>query len=172
VVPGQSELADDGLEGHLCNALAAGGERNGVRTAVEDFLRESETQFKQCDVGGAGGLALLIAEATVADNAALSDMLDALSSPDHLRAWVGQVDGLRIAAELEATRLRAEVQAAPPPPEERPGVPPRVERMAVELELVRDAHRRLEERFEQLASELAQTQVERDRYQRLARRPR
>ena len=50
--------------------------------------------------------------------------------------------------------------------------PARAERLSLELELARDGQRRLQERFELLAGELAQTRVERDRFEQLARRPR
>ena len=37
-VPGRAELTDDGINGHFANAVLEGGPRNGVLTAVEDFL--------------------------------------------------------------------------------------------------------------------------------------
>jgi hypothetical protein len=40
IIPGQSELGEGGLNEHLANALHEGGARNGVLTAVEDFVAE------------------------------------------------------------------------------------------------------------------------------------
>jgi SAM-dependent methyltransferase len=44
---GRRELsAGSGLNGELCNALLEGGARNGVLTAVEDFLREHRGEYR------------------------------------------------------------------------------------------------------------------------------
>ena len=40
-VPGQSALTEHGINGHFANALHEGGPRNGVLTAVEDFITAS-----------------------------------------------------------------------------------------------------------------------------------
>jgi hypothetical protein len=40
-VPGRSDLTDDGINGHFANALHEGGPRNGVLTAIEDFIASS-----------------------------------------------------------------------------------------------------------------------------------
>jgi hypothetical protein len=43
ILPGVTELVDQGgLNSQLCNAHHEGGQRNGVLTAVEDFVRESD----------------------------------------------------------------------------------------------------------------------------------
>jgi len=44
MIQGQSELVEDSYH-DLCNAVAEGGERNGVRTAVEDFINEFQSQI-------------------------------------------------------------------------------------------------------------------------------
>ena len=47
IVYGQSELSEtEGANAHLCNADHEGGARNGVLTAVEDFLRENERKYQ------------------------------------------------------------------------------------------------------------------------------
>lgn len=53
IIKGISELSDtDGVNGHLCNALTEGGPRNGVLTAIEDFveIHPSEYLFFRLDV--------------------------------------------------------------------------------------------------------------------------
>jgi len=46
VVKGRNELADTGhSEDRLCNAIQEGGERNGVLTAIEDFLKEHDGDY-------------------------------------------------------------------------------------------------------------------------------
>lgn len=42
VTPGVSALVEQGMNPEYCNAVYEGGSRNGVLTAVEDFLRLSE----------------------------------------------------------------------------------------------------------------------------------
>ena len=53
IVKGMSGLSDTGgVNGHLCNALAEGGPRNGVLTAIEDFveIHASDYLFFRLDV--------------------------------------------------------------------------------------------------------------------------
>lgn len=40
IYPGRSELGNEGINENLLNAVKDGGEKNGVRTAVEDFINE------------------------------------------------------------------------------------------------------------------------------------
>ncbi len=50
---GQSELADDeGFNAGLNNALHEGGPRNGIKTAIEDFIEQSDADFKFIEVAG------------------------------------------------------------------------------------------------------------------------
>ena len=43
MLPGQSELTDQGLNGRFANALYEGGPQNGVLTAIEDFIKSWHT---------------------------------------------------------------------------------------------------------------------------------
>lgn len=46
IVRGMQALAEaGGVNGQMCNALMEGGPRNGVLTAVEDFLRDHEDEY-------------------------------------------------------------------------------------------------------------------------------
>jgi hypothetical protein len=61
VVRGQSVLsADGGFGGRRAKATREGGPRNGVLTAVEDFMRTSDLDLQLFAVRGPGGLAMLI----------------------------------------------------------------------------------------------------------------
>lgn len=40
IYPGRNELGNEGINENLLNAVKDGGEKNGVRTAVEDFINE------------------------------------------------------------------------------------------------------------------------------------
>ncbi|ASS96790.1 class I SAM-dependent methyltransferase [Peribacillus simplex] len=61
MLPGLSELIEnDGVNFVLNNALYEGGERNGVLTAVEDFLKETELPISFYQVSGSNGLGILV----------------------------------------------------------------------------------------------------------------
>ncbi|MEO5368889.1 MAG: class I SAM-dependent methyltransferase [Magnetococcus sp. DMHC-1] len=46
MVKSQSELVEGGVNPHLFNALSEGGPRNGVLTAIEDFLQEHDDEYQ------------------------------------------------------------------------------------------------------------------------------
>ena len=61
IVRGQSELSPDGgFGGRRAKAAHEGGPRNGVLTAVEDFLQSSELDMHLFAVPGPGGLGILL----------------------------------------------------------------------------------------------------------------
>jgi hypothetical protein len=60
VLPGQSALAETGGgNAHLCNAIREGGPRNGVLTAIEDFLAEYPSEYQFCRIRAQHGLGIL-----------------------------------------------------------------------------------------------------------------
>jgi len=60
VLRGQSALAETGGGNpHLCNAIHEGGPRNGVLTAVEDFLAEHPSEYQFCRIRVQHGLGIL-----------------------------------------------------------------------------------------------------------------
>lgn len=71
---GRSELSADGVNGDLANATHEGGPRNGVLTAIEDFMRESD-DLEFFAASGGTGLGLLLHR-------------------EHLEGELGQVFGL------------------------------------------------------------------------------
>jgi hypothetical protein len=60
LVPMVSKLSPKGVNTEYANALHEGGPRNGVLTAVEDFMDESGRELELFMVRGPAGLALLI----------------------------------------------------------------------------------------------------------------
>ncbi len=61
IVRGRTELSDNsGLNGDLCNALREGGPRNGVLTAVEDFLREHHREYRFFRIQKNAGLGAIL----------------------------------------------------------------------------------------------------------------
>lgn len=61
--PGQSELLEVGGFNHIAlNALTEGGERNGVQTAIDDFLKETSFAIHYYKLHSNNGLGLLVPE--------------------------------------------------------------------------------------------------------------
>ncbi|MDQ0416850.1 hypothetical protein J2Z48_001022 [Croceifilum oryzae] len=60
MLPGVSELVDGGCNNHLNNALYENGEKNGVLTAIEDFLKETNFKLTFHRALTLGGLGILI----------------------------------------------------------------------------------------------------------------
>jgi hypothetical protein len=60
MVVGRSRLSPDGHNAELANAVHEGGPRNGVLTAVEDFMEVSERDLELFAVGRNSGLGLLL----------------------------------------------------------------------------------------------------------------
>ena len=60
ILPGQSQLGgESGLNAHLANAVEEGGPRNGVLTAIEDFLAQHANEYRFYAVKTEHGLGVL-----------------------------------------------------------------------------------------------------------------
>ena len=113
IAPGRSELGSPGINGWLWNATAAGGSRNGVLTAIEDFASERPERFELEVIEGMHGLAVLASEPRLAAAPALGSALERLRSPEFQRRWLAALERARIAAVMragEAERRRAEAE--------------------------------------------------------------
>jgi predicted O-methyltransferase YrrM len=94
---GESKLLqDEGLAPELYKALEEGGPRNGVLTAVEDFLEKTSLRLRFELVPVDFGLGFLASEALLAARPALRELLDGLEAPDF---------GLRLALHMEERRI-------------------------------------------------------------------
>lgn len=60
VLPGVSELTDEGMNGILANAQHEGGPRNGVLTAIEDFIAACEVPITLYKLPFFNGLGILV----------------------------------------------------------------------------------------------------------------
>jgi len=98
--PDSTEVADVGINAHLDNALHEGGARNGVRTALDDFLESSPREWTVGYVPGTHGLAIVVADEVLEGNRQLKALLRKLRSAD----WL-----VRRAGEIEQERLWGEV---------------------------------------------------------------
>ncbi|MGH2979611.1 MAG: class I SAM-dependent methyltransferase [Solirubrobacterales bacterium] len=97
MIPGQSELSDDtGLSRDGCNAVAEGTPRNGVRTAIEDFIAESDVPLRFEVLEGFFGLGILISGDEVASNERLRESLAVVESPEFLEGQSRRLEAARV----------------------------------------------------------------------------
>jgi Methyltransferase domain len=99
MVMGLKELVDDGgLNAGSHNALNAGGPRNGVKTAINDFLAEVDAPVSFTSVIGFFGLGILYDERQVGARPALAERLAELDSPEWLREQCRRIEHGRLLA--------------------------------------------------------------------------
>jgi hypothetical protein len=60
MLPGVNELVEQGMNGVLANALHEGGPRNGVLTAIEDYIASAGTEFHFRKLPFFNGLGILV----------------------------------------------------------------------------------------------------------------
>jgi len=88
-----------GLNSHLFNAVSEGGPRNGVLTAVEDFIAESEIALEFLAVPGINSLGVLYPSDLALRHPSAASFLAGLESPP-LVQMLERVEGFRIDAQI------------------------------------------------------------------------
>jgi GT2 family glycosyltransferase len=167
--PGRMELGP-GLNDHLENALLEGTPGNGVLTAVEDFMAESESPWRSWSIPGLSGMSILVSEPVLAARAPLRELLESLDRPAFLRAQCEAIEQARLDAELKRANIQrrlAETQLKQvmrsPDPRETVALHRRVreltERVA-ELEDDLEGRAALEEQVRVLEDTLARLQAD------------
>ena len=97
ISPTASELCErGGMNAHLHNAAHEGGERNGVLTAVEDYLRETDHEFIHATIPAAFGLGILLPRALAARVPALESLVSPWLAPA-VHAFIDRLETARIA---------------------------------------------------------------------------
>ena len=112
LLPGRSELVEDGFNDHLRHAIHEGGERNGVRTAIEGFIEQSPTAWRATYLSAANGLGVLVPESVLEENGRLRDVVDALVEAESLRRVVERLEESRIESETARQRAGRRLAAA------------------------------------------------------------
>jgi hypothetical protein len=106
---------DGGLNAVNNNAVMAGGARNGVRRAIEDFMEETDAPLSMETVVGFFGLGVLYDERQLESRPALREAIAALDSPEFLRAQCRRIEkgrlGLLTRLQTQAARRRARAAA-------------------------------------------------------------
>jgi cephalosporin hydroxylase/GT2 family glycosyltransferase len=95
--PGESTLVwFGGLNRHMANAWQEGGPRNGVMTAVDDFVAEHPEPLRVVVLPIFFGLGIVAEEAVLAAHPQLAAFLDHLESPEGTRALLELGERIRI----------------------------------------------------------------------------
>jgi hypothetical protein len=109
---GVQELNPD--RGHglaLKHAVTEGNPRNGIRTAVEDFLSETDLRINWCSVPGFFGMGILADEALLERSPAVRAQIDELQSPAFLQEQCRRIEENRIGMLIELDTMRRELAA-------------------------------------------------------------
>ena len=106
--PGHSEHVPGGVRSEFETATIEGGPKNGIRTAIEDFLAGAGTGLDFADVAGYHGLGLIVDPGTLASNERLRQIWVDLSS-SLLAAHARRVEEGRIAEWAKRHRARAKI---------------------------------------------------------------
>jgi len=86
ISPSQSGLLDQGgFNAKMCNALREGGAKNGVLTAVDDYLEQTIFKFKLVVIPAVFGLAILLPEPLAAEKPQLARRLEPWTAPEVLK---------------------------------------------------------------------------------------
>ncbi len=106
IVQGESDLSDHGLNGNFNNALHEGGPRNGVLTAVEDFVASWPRPIAMHRLPFFNGLGILVPEARA--SSALDAVIESFSSAAFLLdvCVTLERDGMNVRTDLAACRLK------------------------------------------------------------------
>lgn len=107
--PGRIDLDDQGgLNVNRLNATVEGGPRNGVMTAIEDFLEESDTAIEVVVVTGVHDLAILTPKRFEEMNEEAASFIQELAASPPLQALLETLETLRVKdAVIAADRRRA-----------------------------------------------------------------
>lgn len=113
IVPGRSDLADDGsgLNAHLCNASREGGPRNGVLTAIEDFLDECEEELSLTVLPALHGVGILAPASRIEAAPELSEELAQLNGNGRLERLLELTEAERVRSLVAAQRGKQKKRA-------------------------------------------------------------
>lgn len=105
MLPSGSELiAEGGLNATMHNALYEHSIKNGVLTAVEDFIAQSSITFDWIEIPGFFGLGILVDRKRAIHNAPLQSFLNTLLLSDPIRQHLKALESERIEVAMEAVQ--------------------------------------------------------------------
>lgn len=103
MLPGISELVDEGINGSLANALHEGGPENGVLTAIEDFVAARD-DIRLWTLPFFNGLGILVPDARLTPR--LRGLIESFYTGDAMleAAMAVEADGMRVRAGMLTER--------------------------------------------------------------------
>ena len=98
---GSAELLENGgLNPHLDNSIYENDLRNGVLTAVEDYMNETMEPLELINIPGLYGLGILFPKSIQENNKALFEFFEAISISTVAKQYFDRLEGARIQANL------------------------------------------------------------------------
>ena len=110
--PGVPGLVERGFNDHQNNAVQEGTSRNGVLTAVEDYLKETKEKLQFIQVPGFYGLGILFPEDLPQKNDAFAQFLKMWDLPEPIRQFMQMLETSRVEFQANANELWAALQQA------------------------------------------------------------
>jgi hypothetical protein len=99
--PESEELVEaGGLNRNLANAVTENDPRNGVLTAVEDFLEETEHVIELMQLPGLHGLGILVPSKLKEQNAELAEVLEVLDLPPTVARFIELIEEARLREDI------------------------------------------------------------------------
>lgn len=100
--PGRSTLLDEGgFNAGYCHALEENTPRNGVRTAIEDFLRETTFELDFLFVPGFFGLGILVRKELRQTDSPFATVLNTWDFARHVSSYLQQLENVRVQLMLQ-----------------------------------------------------------------------
>ena len=97
IVPGRGRLRGDrGFNARVANATAEGGPRNGVMTAIEDFVQAANESLEVSVLPVLHGLAVVCPRSRLEANRGLERVVAGMGSADGLTALLSLVEQERL----------------------------------------------------------------------------
>jgi hypothetical protein len=90
-----------GINRNLANSVSENVPQNGVLTAVEDFLKETEQDIEFLQIPGLFGLGILVPLRLREHNAELANFLDIFKLPPTVARYIELIEQARLEAEID-----------------------------------------------------------------------
>jgi len=106
MIPGHSELVDEGINGYLANALHEGGPQNGVLTGIEDFIASESQPISFYMLPFFSGLSIMVPQQRMTPP--LQQVINGFFSTESLLQCCRNLEeeSMRVRAELVKTQIR------------------------------------------------------------------
>ncbi|WHX48665.1 glycosyltransferase [Paenibacillus woosongensis] len=105
IKPGQSSLLPTGLNSQMYNSIYENNPRNGVLTAIEDFLEETQFELKFFKLHGFYGLGIIIP-------ASFQVVIDFLNEGSFIDSMISRLEEERVNRIIQINDLKSELKSA------------------------------------------------------------